>query len=142
MIKKVLLFLLGLGFVYGVLFAIDVLTVPTTTPEQTALAEEYVLKNQKKLPPTAFYHDGCTAFPDNFPGHDFYSTCLHHDIAYWVGGEEAERQNVNQVFKMEMSETGPLGPLLAPILYFAVHHGGDNIISELLGSEWGYGWNE
>lgn len=125
---------------YLLLFAADVITAPTTTPAETARAHAYAKERGKELPPIAFYQDGCTAFPDWLPGHNFYEACLNHDIAYWLGGSEEERTLVNRALAEQVRPLGPLGPFLAPIMYTAVQYGGNSWISHELGSEWGYGW--
>lgn len=126
---------------YLVIFTADVLTTPTTTPVETVRAHAYAKEHEKELPPIAFYQDGCTAFPDWLPMHNFYEACLNHDIAYWLGGTEEERVLANQVLADQVRSLEPLGPFLAPIMYTAVQYGGNNWISYQLGSEWGYGWH-
>ena len=43
---------------------------------------------------SAFSSDGCSLFPDSsiITDADWCSCCFVHDIAYWKGGTEAERQ--------------------------------------------------
>lgn len=131
---------LAVAATYLILFAIDVLTpVPTTATEATR-AYSYTSKLERTAPPIPFYHDGCTAFPDWLPGHNFYEACLNHDIAYWLGGTEEERTAANVQLATAVRTIGPLGPFLAPIMYTAVQYGGNSWISHQLGSEWGYGW--
>lgn len=138
--RRLLWGVLAVAATYTTLFTIDVLTVPITTSEETERALAYATEHGKELPPIAFYHDGCTAFPDHLPGHNFYDACLNHDIAYWLGGTEEERKRANTQLIADIRTTGPLGPVLAPIMYVAVQYGGNNWFSHQIGSEWGYGW--
>lgn len=132
---------LSLALLYWVLFAIDVYTKPPVTAADTARAIAYANTNGKPIPPIPFYHDGCTAFPDRLFGHDFYESCITHDIGNWLGGTEEERRQVNLELKNNIATTGPLGPFLGKVMYFSVQYFGDNWVSHINGTNWGYGWN-
>jgi len=131
-----------LGLVYVSLFTIDALTLGSTTDSERARAMATAAAQSSPLPPRPFYFDGCTGFPDWLPFHNFYEACLNHDIAYWLGGSEADRLETNRRFAEAMKESGPLGWLLSPVTYYAMHYGGNNFMSQyVLGSNWGFGWN-
>lgn len=138
---KILIYGTAVFAVYLLFLVGDVLLAPKITTGEESRALAYALSHNLTIPPIAFYHDGCTAFPDSLPGHDLYEACLNHDIAYWLGGSEAERQQANVILRDEAKATGPLGILLAPVMYIAVQHFGNNWVSRILGSNWGYGWN-
>lgn len=133
------LFIIALS--YWVLFAIDVYTKPAVTEADTARALAYAAARNKLIPPIPFYHDGCTAFPDQILGHDLYESCITHDIGNWLGGTEADRRQVNLDLKDNVAKTGPLGPALGLLMYVSVQYLGDNWVSHYRGTNWGYGWN-
>jgi hypothetical protein len=119
---------------------VDLLIPTDTTEAHQAHATTYLAQHNLPEPDYPFTRDGCTLFPDQLPGHDFYQACLDHDIAYWAGGSEALRHEVNLAFHEAITHTGHLGPVLAPIMYYAVTYLGNNGVSRTVGSHWGYGW--
>ena len=140
---RVTLFILaGLVGVYILTFLIDILTTSETSPEEIALAHQYLEKEELPTPPLKFYEDGCTAWPDVLPWHDFREACFSHDIAYWAGGEEWRKEAADAEFAADIRESGPLGPLFATIMYSGVDRFGDSFLTRALGAEWGYGWSE
>lgn len=140
--RTIILSICTLVISYWVLFAIDVYTKPPVTPTDTERALAYAALRNKPIPPTPFYHDGCTAFPDRILGHDLYEICITHDIGNWLGETEAERTQVNRELKEQVAKTGPLGPALGFIMYYSVQYLGDNWVSHYRGTNWGYGWNQ
>jgi hypothetical protein len=134
-IITVLLFIL-------IMLLVDRLTLPPTTPDMLIAADEYLELTQKPTPPRAFVLDGCSLFFDSLPYHDFTEACLQHDIAYWAGGSGAERNMADIAFEQEISNTGFLGPVLAPLMYAGVHVFGDTILVRSINANWGWGWNE
>lgn len=140
--KVVLCTFLGLFLLYAVAFVVDVATGETVDATEEALALQYLETTGLPTPPTPFYEDGCTAWPDYILWHDFYDACLKHDIGYWAGGELSRKDATDLAFYEDLKHTGPLGPVFAVIMYVGVHYGGNNFISYQLGSNWGYGWNE
>jgi len=129
--------------VYVSLFTFDVLTAPPTTASASEQATQYLKEHDLPTPPHSFRTDGCTAWVDKTFIYDFYDACLAHDIAYWAGGDKAHKVAADTQFHTDVTALGPLGThLYAPLVYNAVHYGGDNAMSQLLGSQWGYGYRE
>jgi hypothetical protein len=123
------------------LVIIDISTTPPTTSQMTQRAAEQLARTGATTPPTPFYHDGCSLFPDQLPWHDFRSACLTHDITYWAGGTAAERKQADLALRSEIAHTGPLGPVLAPVMYAGVRIFGNSWLTRAVGANWGYGWN-
>ena len=103
-------------------------------------ANQYLIDNNLPQPDYEFTQDGCTLWPDKLPWHDFRAPCLTHDIAYWAGGNKELQKETNLALKDSIRHTGPLGPILGPIMYIGVTYFGDNGISRVINSHWGYGW--
>lgn len=126
---------------YGSHFTADIFIPYETTDEHRALAESYLAANQLRTPHEPFHGDGCTLFPDHLPFHDFEEACLAHDIGYWAGGSEERQAAVNQQFKENLRASGPWGSFFGTIMYIGVVYFGDNGISRIVDSHWGYGWS-
>ena len=86
-----------------------------------------------------FSSDGCSLFPDSsiITGDDWCSCCFEHDIAYWKGGTEAEREAADRALQACVIEkTGD--ELLARAMYEGVQAGGSPYFYNWY--RWGYGW--
>lgn len=87
-----------------------------------------------------FSSDGCSLFPDGDRNDRkrWCACCLQHDIAYWRGGTEEERQRADEQLRACVVErTG--NAVLAETMYLGVRAGGTP--STPTGYRWGYGWN-
>jgi hypothetical protein len=105
------------------------------------MAKSYLAAQNLPLPPNPFTHDGCTLFFDRIPFHDFRPGCLAHDIAYWAGGDSALKTEADRALQQAAQTAGPIGYIVAPIIYTGVEYFGDSALTTLLGANWGYGWN-
>ena len=88
---------------------------------------------------SSFTSDGCSLFLDGtFENPELWKECcLKHDIAYWRGGTEKEREAVDLAFKnCVKKKTG--NAKLAEIMYQAVRTGGEPYYPTWY--RWGYGW--
>ena len=88
---------------------------------------------------SAFRSDGCSLFPDSsiITGADWCSCCFEHDIAYWKGGTEADREAADRALQACVQEkTGD--PILARAMYEGVQVGGSPYFYNWY--RWGYGW--
>ena len=132
--------LLALASLYAAHFVVDLIMPMKTTPAQVETANQYLIDNNLPQPDYEFTQDGCTLWPDKLPWHDFRAPCLTHDIAYWAGGNKELQKETNLALKDSIRHTGPLGPILGPIMYIGVTYFGDNGISRVINSHWGYGW--
>lgn len=87
-----------------------------------------------------FSSDGCTLFPDASPIADRKSwcdCCLAHDVAYWRGGTDAERQRADEALgDCVLARTGDKS--LADLMYRGVRVGGHPAFPTWY--RWGYGW--
>ena len=86
-----------------------------------------------------FTSDGCTLFLDGtFENPELWKECCHkHDLAYWRGGSEKEREQADLEFKNCVEKkTG--NPQLAELMYEAVRIGGAPHFPTWY--RWGYGW--
>ena len=130
-----------LAGMYTAHFAADLLTPMQTTDADRIQAAEYLVDNNLPTPPRPFMRDGCTLWPDQFPGHDFNDACLKHDIAYWAGGSRELQKQVNKKFRQDVNQVGPLGPVFGFIMYTGVTWFGNNGVSRVINSHWGFGWD-
>ncbi len=137
--KRLLLLLIILC---GIGLGLEFFGVPPPTTADTHAAAAYLAQHDLATPPHAFTHDGCTLFTDRLPYHDFRPGCLAHDIAYWAGGDSALKDEADITLKNAITESGPLGFLVAPFVYSAVQYLGDSPLTRLRNANWGYGWNE
>lgn len=124
----------------GVIFERN--TLPPTTNEMIQEAQAFGVANNKTIPPKTFKQDGCTLFPDSILGSDFKEACLKHDIVYWYGGTETEKDLADQTLKKEAAETGIIGYLLQVPFYLGVHYFGNTWLTKFFDANWGFGWNE
>lgn len=115
-------------------------TLPTT-PEMERDAAAYIIERHKPLPARTFTQDGCTLFLNTILWHDLRPACLQHDIAYWAGGTQAEKNQADLEFFADIRTTGPLGLFLAYPMYWGVSYVGDSWFTRLVGANWGYGNN-
>ena len=86
-----------------------------------------------------FSSDGCSLFPDSsiITGDDWCSCCFEHDIAYWKGGTEEERDTADRALQScVVAKTGD--ELLGLAMYEGVRAGGSPYFYNWY--RWGYGW--
>lgn len=86
-----------------------------------------------------FTSDGCSLFPDSslIGEDDWCSCCFEHDIAYWKGGTEAEREAADARLRDCVAEkTGKQS--LANAMYEGVRFGGSPYFYNWY--RWAYGW--
>ena len=86
-----------------------------------------------------FTSDGCSLFLNGtFEDPELWKECCHkHDLAYWRGGTEEERNQADLSFKeCVLKKTG--NAELAELMYQAVRVGGSPHFPTWY--RWGYGW--
>ena len=86
-----------------------------------------------------FTSDGCSLFPDRslISEIDWCSCCFEHDVAYWRGGTEKQREAADQELKRCVeAKTGDVA--LATLMYQGVRAGGSPYFINWY--RWGYGW--
>ena len=86
-----------------------------------------------------FSSDGCSLFPDGTLQEQalWCDCCFSHDIAYWRGGNSAERKHADKALRIcVLDQTG--NKLLANMIYDGVRVGG--IPAFPTWYRWGYGW--
>ena len=86
-----------------------------------------------------FTSDGCSLFPDSsmITSQDWCSCCFEHDMAYWRGGTESERENADIALRDCVTQrTG--NETLANLMYEGVRFGGSPYFYNWY--RWGYGW--
>lgn len=87
----------------------------------------------KKQPDFIFTTDGCSRAPDN----GWVACCIVHDIPYWCGGSEADREAADQFLKRCVNkQTAVMGSLF----YGGVLAGGSPWLPAPW--RWGYGWDD
>ena len=106
-----------------------------------SVAEEYCrqkrnipeIEPDKVQPDFIFTTDGCSRAPDD----GWVSCCVAHDIPYWCGGSEADREAADQFLKNCVNEKSfPVGH----VFYAGVLVGGSPWLPTPW--RWGYGWEE
>ena len=86
-----------------------------------------------------FKSDGCSLFLDGtFKDPELWKACcVEHDVAYWKGGTEEEREAADLKFReCILKKTGD--EVLARVMYEAVRAGGGPHFPSWY--RWGYGW--
>ena len=119
---RITLWLLGIG-VCGIFLCLGCQTSEETSGPQLA----------------DFKSDGCSLFLDGtFKDPELWKgCCVEHDIAYWKGGTEEEREAADLKFReCILKKTGDA--VLAKLMYEAVRAGGSPHFPTWY--RWGYGW--
>lgn len=86
-----------------------------------------------------FSSDGCSLFPDRslITKQDWCDCCFEHDLAYWRGGTEEEREIADLLLReCVLEKTG--NEALAETVYKGVQFGGSPYFYNWY--RWGYGW--
>lgn len=94
--------------------------------------------NDLELSP--FTSDGCSLFPDSsvITKKDWCECCFQHDVAYWQGGTEQQRERADTELKQcVLQKTEDLA--LANLMYEGVRVGGSPYFYNWY--RWGYGWS-
>lgn len=94
--------------------------------------------NGEKL--KSFKSDGCSLFPDRnvIVKLDWCECCYEHDISYWQGGTEKEREEADKALRdCVFQKTGD--EKLAELMYRGVRLGGSAYFPNWY--RWGYGWS-
>ena len=94
---------------------------------------------EPKMELSEFASDGCSLFVDGtFEQPELWKECcVKHDIAYWRGGTEEERELADLAFKACVEKKTD-NPELAEVMYQAVRTGGMPYFPTWY--RWGYGW--
>ncbi|MGR9037838.1 MAG: hypothetical protein ACU83O_14840, partial [Gammaproteobacteria bacterium] len=101
--------------------------------ELESVAEAYCSEKRggSELPDFIFTTDGCTRWPDD----SWTICCIAHDIAYWCGGSEQDRQEADRELRRCVNGNTPW---LGNIFYSGVRLGGLPWLPTPW--RWGYGW--
>lgn len=91
---------------------------------------------QNELQP--FTSDGCSSFPNGIPGDEkkWQRCCVIHDVSYWQGGTEAQREQADWNLRQCVAATGETD--IADAMYMGVRFGGAADLPTTW--HWGYGW--
>lgn len=86
-----------------------------------------------------FTTDGCSLFPEGTPEQQslWAECCIRHDLAYWRGGTEAQREAADQALHACVSRVGE--PEIAKLMLTGVRLGGSPFFPTSY--RWGYGWS-
>ena len=87
-----------------------------------------------------FSSDGCSLFPDAslITQADWCECCLQHDIAYWQGGTQQQREAADlELQQCVLAKTQDSA--LANLMYEGVRLGGSPYFYNWY--RWGYGWS-
>lgn len=87
-----------------------------------------------------FYTDGCTLFLDGTNKNNklWLHCCEEHDMRYWVGGSEADRDKTDLRLKTCVQEVA--GETWAKLIYAGVRTGHFSPIKNK--THWSWGWNQ
>lgn len=85
-----------------------------------------------------FTSDGCSVFPDGTLVQQqlWLDCCTAHDLAYWQGGSEQDRERADLELQTCVSELGE--PDVAALMLLGVRVGGTPYLPTSF--RWGYGW--
>lgn len=95
---------------------------------------------ERDSPLRDFTSDGCSLFPNQslITKDDWCECCFEHDLAYWRGGTEEERESADLALReCVLRKTGNEG--LAEVMYRGVRFGGSPYFYNWY--RWGYGWD-
>jgi hypothetical protein len=108
------------------------------TNNKTWQEQEITVKKSANIKP--FTSDGCSLFPDrNWIGKsDWLSCCFDHDVAYWQGGTEAQREQADHALKVCVTDKTN-NEKFAELMYRGVRAGGSPYFYNWY--RWGYGWS-
>jgi hypothetical protein len=86
-----------------------------------------------------FTTDGCSLFPEGTSEQQslWAECCIRHDLAYWQGGTEAQRETADQALHACVSQVGE--PEIAKLMLAGVRLGGSPFFPTSY--RWGYGWS-
>lgn len=87
-----------------------------------------------------FTSDGCSLFPDGTLQNRalWCDCCFQHDLAYWRGGSEVQREEADLALRVCVLErTG--NATLAAVMFDGVRVGGSPVFPTWY--RWAYGWN-
>lgn len=90
-------------------------------------------KTNLKQPDFIFTTDGCSRAPDN----GWVACCIAHDIPYWCGGSEADREAADQFLKRCVNKRVDV---IGSLFYVGVLAGGSPWLPTPW--RWGYGWDD
>lgn len=96
-----------------------------------ALAIARCAATSQTVPEHSFTTDGCTMWPDD----SWLSCCIEHDLRYWCGGTEANREEADQGLRSCMS--GEHHKIAGATMYFGVRAFGHPLWP--FSWRWGYG---
>ena len=87
---------------------------------------------------TPFTSDGCSVFPDGTAEQQdlWLNCCIRHDLAYWKGGTQKEREEADRRLEACVKKLGK--PEIAKIMHTGVRLGGTPWLPTTY--RWGYGW--
>ena len=86
-----------------------------------------------------FSSDGCSVFFDGYPfinNDKWLKCCIAHDISYWQGGTERERERADSELSQCLNETG--ADFISKFIRLGVRPGGYRKLPTTW--RWGYGW--
>ena len=89
----------------------------------------------KISPPNPLTTDGCTLWPNNFFGNDLLDACNEHDIQYWIGGSEKDRDSADAKLRDAVNKKIPY---MGDVMYEVVRVFGSPKINSPW--RWGYGF--
>lgn len=87
---------------------------------------------------TPFTSDGCSAFPDGTLEQQelWLDCCTQHDLAYWQGGTERQREQADEALRQCVAQVGE--EEIALLMLAGVRVGGSPMLPTPF--RWGYGW--
>lgn len=90
-------------------------------------------RGYQNVPPQRFTTDGCSLWPDD----GWVACCLEHDMAYWCGGTERERDEADAALASCVEKQG--SKEMGAVMGVGVGVGGAYWLPTPW--RWGYGWN-
>jgi len=90
-------------------------------------------KQAPSMPDYPFTTDGCSRWPDE----SWVACCIVHDITYWCGGSEKNREETDRIITHCINKKAPP---LGGVMYPGVRVGGSPWLPTPW--RWGYGWKK
>jgi len=118
-------------------FSLGVLAEDADTQAEGTEAPQNPPPESSPLKP--FSTDGCSMWIDGTPEQPdlWRHCCVAHDLAYWMGGSEVQRQEADEAIKICVAAAQGKG--MANYMYTNVRWGGSPYW--MAPCRWGFGWN-
>jgi hypothetical protein len=110
-----------------IIFAGMIFLDRTYSPENLDQYSDYIKEavGERSVSINDFQSDGCSMWPEGFLGVSWEGYCIEHDIKYWLGGTDEDRQKADEELRDNINK---VFPGMGDIVYLGVRLGGKSLI--------------